>query len=169
MARKTAAGFATRDDMKQKQIEALIAVLQVTNPEYNVTLHEAEAVGRILRRWGLPIDGLAAEQQTGQPAAVGMRFTAELKELGVPDNAPLYYHFLIGGNWHEIGPLKANILADGFDANGFAEVWSELVPATLPTRDTNAALMNLDGRRPAAAVSAILQEINREEFAKIPA
>lgn len=169
MAKKKDAGFATRDDMKQKQIEALIGVLQVSNPEYNVTLFEAEAVGRILRRWGLPIDGLAAEQQTGQPAAVGMRFTGELKELGVPDAAPLYYHFLIGNEWHEIGPILTDLKADGFDANKFAEIWEVAVPATLPTRDTNAALMNLDGRRPAAAVSEILQSINAEEFAKIPA
>lgn len=164
---KQSPAFQTRDDMKAQQLAALIAVLQAPNPAYNITRHEVQALGRILNRWNIPVAAIGANQLTGGPAAVNIRDMAELIELGVPDEAPLYYQIAINGEWHEAAPLLGNLRASDFNTVTFNEIWNDLQAAN-PTK-AEAAIMNVDGRAIGETVRLALVNITSQELAKIPA
>lgn len=164
---KQSPAFQTRDDMKAQQLAALIAVLQAPNPEYNITRHEVQALSRVLTRWNIPVSAIGANQLTGGPAAVNIRDVAELVELGVPDEAPLYYQIAIAGEWHEAAPILKDLRSPDFNTVTFNAIWSDL-QANSATK-AEAAIMNVDGRKIGEAVRAALVNITSQELSKIPA
>lgn len=170
MAKKPAPAFSSRDDLRAAQITALIGVLQAADPDFNLTRAEATATKSILERWGLTVLDIAANQQTNQPAQVAMRNIAELDEMGIPADAPLYYHLLIGNTWHECAELLKDMKAPGFDTNGFREIWTAVVPANMPNNNVENAVFNVNvgGRTIGAAVGELLRSITRDELAKLP-
>ncbi len=155
-----------QDEAKRKQTALLISVLQAPNPDYNLTMPEAEAIVKILRRFNVNAGAIAACQRTAAAAAVDFRQIDELRQLGIDNNTPLYLHCAINGTWHELADLRNDFTSGEYHNLRFRELWQTMEPNNPnPAAD---AIMNVDGRRTAAAVERILLEIIREEWANVP-
>jgi len=165
--------FKTRPQLQARQLQGLIAVLQAADPSYNLTRHEVTALENVLQRFNIPVDETltGAQQATASAAEVDIRLWSELQELGVPTDAPLYYQVYANGKYVEAATLYKNMTKDGFSTQNFDELWSDVMsrgnhPNSHQT--PGQAVMNVDGRRTAAAVEAILNRIIAEEVGKIP-
>lgn len=169
MARKNSAAAlgVNAEDLKQRNLIALIGVLQAPNTDYNITLDDAQAGARILRRFGINVEEVAANQITAGAAAVAFRSVPELQDLGIAADVPLYYQYRISGDWQEAAPILAKLKTKPFHNLRFAELWQEIEAENFTKAPD--ALMNVDGRRVAQAVETVLQTIIEEELAKVPA
>lgn len=161
--------FNTRPQLQQKQLAALITVLQAADPEYNVTRHELDGLCGIFRRFNIPVDMTmnGAQQATATAASVDIRLCSELRELGVPDDAPLYYQIFAYNQYRAAAPLLKALTKDNFSSQNFHELWDEVMKGH--HESAMAAQSNVDGRRVAFAAERVLNEVIAEEMDKVHA